>query len=78
MNLGHSHQMIVSETDKIQIEIPTPSEIIIHGIDKQKVGQFTAEVREKRPPEPCKGKGIRYAGEFTRCKEGKAGKGPKK
>jgi large subunit ribosomal protein L6 len=50
MNLGYSHQVIVSETDEIQIEAPTPNKIIIHGIDKQKVGQFAAEVREKRPP----------------------------
>ena len=78
MNLGYSHQVIVSETDEIQIEAPTPNKIIIHGIDKQKVGQFAAEVREKRPPEPYKGKGIRYAGEFVRRKEGKAGKGSKK
>lgn len=78
MNLGYSHQVIVSETDEIQIEAPTPNKIIIHGIDKQKVGQFAAEVREKRPPEPYKGKGIRYTGEFVRRKEGKAGKGSKK
>ena len=50
---------------------------VISGIDKQKVGQFAAEVREKRPPEPYKGKGIRYAGEYVRHKEGKAGKGAK-
>ena len=75
MNLGYSHQVIVSETDEVQIEAPGPNKIIIIGIDKQKVGQFAAEVREKRPPEPYKGKGIRYAGEFVRRKEGKTGKG---
>ena len=57
MNLGYSHQVIVSDTDDITIEAPTPNKIIINGIDKQKVGQFAAEVREKRPPEPYKGKG---------------------
>ena len=52
--------------------------IVVLGTDKQKVGQFAAEIREKRPPEPYKGKGIRYEGEFVRRKEGKAGKGAKK
>ncbi len=74
MNLGYSHQVIVSETDEIKIDVPEPLKIIINGIDKQKVGQFAAEVREKRPPEPYKGKGIRYAGEVIIRKEGKAGK----
>ena len=77
MNLGYSHQVIVSDTDDITIEAPTPNKIIINGIDKQKVGQFTAEVREKRPPEPYKGKGIKYVDEVIRRKEGKAGKGKK-
>lgn len=77
MNLGFSHQVTVSETDEIKIEVPGPNKIIISGIDKQKVGQFAAEVREKRPPEPYKGKGIRYTGEYVRLKEGKAGKGAK-
>ncbi len=75
MNLGYSHQVIVSEKDGITIDVPEPLKIIINGIDKQKVGQFAAEVREKRPPEPYKGKGIRYAGEVIIRKEGKAGKG---
>ena len=75
MNLGFSHQVIVDDTDDITIEVPDPNKIIIHGIDKQKVGQFAAEVREKRPPEPYKGKGIKYADEVIRRKEGKAGKG---
>ena len=78
MNLGFSHQVIVSDTDDITIEAPTPNLIIISGADKQKVGQFAAEVREKRPPEPYKGKGIKYADEVIRRKEGKAGKGGKK
>ena len=77
MNLGYSHQVVMSETDGISIEVPNPNKIIISGPDKQKVGQFAAEVREKRPPEPYKGKGIKYAGEYIRRKEGKAGKGAK-
>ena len=77
MNLGYSHQVVVSETDEIKIDVPNPNTIVISGIDKQKVGQFAAEVREKRPPEPYKGKGIRYQGEYVRHKEGKAGKGAK-
>ena len=60
MNLGYSHQVIVPETDDIQIEVPDANHIVIKGIDKQKVGQFAAEVRGKRPPEPYKGKGIKY------------------
>ena len=75
MNLGYSHQVILEENDDIKIEVPGPNSIIILGCDKQKVGQFAAEVREKRPPEPYKGKGIKYKDEFIRRKEGKAGKG---
>ncbi len=78
MNLGFSHQVIMSEFDGISIEVPNPNQIIISGPDKQVVGQFAAEVREKRPPEPYKGKGIKYADEVIRRKEGKAGKGAKK
>ncbi len=78
MNLGFSHQVIVSETDDIKIEVQGTNKIIISGIDKQAVGQFACEVRGKRPPEPYKGKGIRYAGEYIIRKEGKAGKGSKK
>ncbi|MDR1564084.1 MAG: 50S ribosomal protein L6 [Oscillospiraceae bacterium] len=77
MNLGYSHQVIMSETESISIEVPSPNKIVISGPDKQKVGQFAAEVREKRPPEPYKGKGIRYTGEYVRRKEGKAGKSKK-
>ncbi len=75
MNIGYSHQVTMSETDDITIDVPAPNKIIISGPDKQKVGQFAAEVREKRPPEPYKGKGIKYADEHIRRKEGKAGKG---
>jgi large subunit ribosomal protein L6 len=78
MNLGYSHQVIVPEIDGITIECPTANKIIILGPDKQQVGQFAAEVREKRPPEPYKGKGIKYVDEHIRRKEGKAGKGAKK
>ena len=73
MNLGYSHQVIVSEIPGITIEAPGPNQIIISGPDKQLVGQFAAEVREKRPPEPYKGKGIKYVEEHIRRKEGKAG-----
>ena len=78
MNLGYSHQVIVPSIDGITIECPSANKIVISGSDKQAVGQFAAEVREKRPPEPYKGKGIRYTGEVVRHKEGKAGKGAKK
>lgn len=74
LNIGYSHQVIMEDNADITIEVPDPNKIIINGIDKQKVGQFAAEVREKRPPEPYKGKGIRYVGEYVRRKEGKAGK----
>lgn len=77
MNLGFSHQVIVSEGNGITIDVPQPTKIIVNGIDKQAVGQFAAEIREKRPPEPYKGKGIRYTGERIIRKEGKAGKGKK-
>ena len=77
MNLGYSHKVIMEDNEDITIEVPDPNKIIIVGIDKQKVGQFAAEVREKRPPEPYKGKGIKYVDEVIRRKEGKAGKGGK-
>ena len=78
LNLGYSHQVIVSETEDIKLEVLQPNQIVVSGIDKQKVGQFACEVRAKRPPEPYKGKGIRYDGEVIIRKEGKAGKGAKK
>lgn len=77
MNLGYSHQVIIPEIDGITIDVPNATSIVVNGIDKQVVGQFAAEIREKRPPEPYKGKGIRYAGERIIRKEGKAGKGKK-
>ena len=78
LNLGYSHQVIMPEIDGITVEVPNNNSIIISGPDKQKVGQFAAEVREKRPPEPYKGKGIKYVDEYIRRKEGKAAKGGKK
>ena len=73
MNLGYSHQVIVEEIEGITLEAPTPNKIVVSGIDKQKVGQIAAEIRGKRPPEPYKGKGIKYTTETIRRKEGKAG-----
>ncbi|MCD7770244.1 MAG: 50S ribosomal protein L6 [Oscillospiraceae bacterium] len=73
MNLGYSHQVTVPDTDDITTEVPNPNQVIVKGIDKQKVGQFAAEVRAKRPPEPYKGKGIKYADEVIIRKEGKTG-----
>ncbi|MCH5321863.1 MAG: 50S ribosomal protein L6 [Eubacterium sp.] len=74
MNLGFSHQVTMEAPEGIKIECPSANTIIISGADKQKVGQFAAQVREKRPPEPYKGKGIKYSDEHIRRKEGKAGK----
>ena len=73
MRLGFSHEVFVDEIPGITIEVPGPNKIIIHGIDKQVVGQFAAEVRGKRPPEPYKGKGIKYSTEVIRRKVGKTG-----
>ncbi len=73
MRLGFSHEVIMDEIPGITIEVPAPNKIIIRGIDKQVVGQFAAEVRGKRPPEPYKGKGIKYTTEVIRRKVGKTG-----
>ena len=73
LNIGFSHQVTVSENDDIQIEVPDANHVVIKGIDKQKVGQFAADVRSKRPPEPYKGKDIKYDYEVVRRKEGKTG-----
>ena len=73
LNVGYSHQVIMPETEDIQIDVPDANHVVIKGIDKQKVGQFAAEVRGKRPPEPYKGKGIKYDYEVIRRKEGKTG-----
>ena len=77
LNIGFSHQVIMPAPEGITVETPNPNKIVISGPDKQMVGQFAAEVREKRPPEPYKGKGIKYVDEHIRRKEGKAGKGGK-
>jgi len=73
MRLGFSHEVIMEETNGITIEVPAPNKIIIRGVDKQAVGQSAAEVRGKRPPEPYKGKGIKYTTEVIRRKVGKTG-----
>jgi len=73
MNLGYSHQVIMEAPAGITVEVPNPNQIIISGYDKQLVGQFAANVREKRPPEPYKGKGIKYSDEVIRRKVGKTG-----
>ena len=73
MNLGYSHPVKVAEIEGITIDVPSQNQIVISGPDKQKVGQFAANVREKRPPEPYKGKGIKYADETIRRKVGKTG-----
>jgi large subunit ribosomal protein L6 len=71
LQLGYSHDIAYPIPQGIQIQVPKPTEIIVTGIDKQKVGQVAAEIRRFRPPEPYKGKGIRYSGEFIYRKEGK-------
>ena len=73
MNLGFSHDVIVPEIDGITIEVPNPNKVVVLGCDKQKVGQFAAEIREYRRPEPYKGKGIKYVDEVIRRKVGKTG-----
>ena len=73
LNIGYSHQVIIPEIDGITVDVTNPNTVVISGIDKQKVGQFAADVRAKRPPEPYKGKGIKYSDEVVRRKEGKTG-----
>ena len=74
LNLGYSHPIEVLEHDGMTIEVPDPNKIVISGIDKQKLGNFAANIRSHRRPEPYKGKGIRYEGEYIRRKVGKTGK----
>ena len=74
LNLGYSHPVVFEETDGITLEVPNANQVIVKGIDKQKVGQLSAEIRAKRPPEPYLGKGIKYSDERIRRKAGKAGK----
>ncbi len=71
LSVGYSHPVVVNPPDGISFEVPTPTQIVVKGIDKQKVGQVAADVRKVRPPEPYKGKGIRYAGEYVGRKVGK-------
>ena len=77
LNVGYSHDVTMTPPEGVTVEVPAPNKIIVNGYDKQKVGQFAAEVRGVRPPEPYKGKGIKYIDEVVRRKEGKAGKGGK-
>jgi large subunit ribosomal protein L6 len=71
LSVGFSHSVVIEPRQGISFEVPTPTEVIVKGIDKQQVGQTAAEVRRVRPPEPYKGKGIRYEGEYVRRKVGK-------
>jgi len=71
LNVGYSHPVVLKAPQGITFEVPTPTEVLVKGIDKQAVGQIAAEVRKVRPPEPYKGKGIRYEGEYVRRKVGK-------
>jgi large subunit ribosomal protein L6 len=71
LNVGYSHAVVMKAPDGITFDVPTPTQVIVKGIDKQRVGQVAAEIRAVRPPEPYKGKGIRYAGEYVRRKVGK-------
>jgi large subunit ribosomal protein L6 len=71
LNVGFSHPVVLKAPQGITFEVPTPTEVLVKGIDKQQVGQVAAEVRKVRPPEPYKGKGIRYEGEYVRRKVGK-------
>ena len=71
LNVGFSHSVVIKPRPGITFDVPVPTQVIVKGIDKQRVGQVAAEVRAVRPPEPYKGKGIRYAGEYVRRKVGK-------
>ncbi len=74
LSLGFSHPVVIKPEEGITFEVPAPTKIVVKGIDKQRVGQVAAEIRKIRPPEPYKGKGVRYAGEHVRRKLGKAAK----
>jgi len=71
LNVGYSHAVVMKAPDGISFDVPAPTQVIVKGIDKQRVGQVAAEIRAVRPPEPYKGKGIRYVGEYVRRKVGK-------
>lgn len=74
LSLGYSHPIIFKEENGITFEVPNSNVVVVHGIDKQAVGQIAAQIREKRPPEPYLGKGVKYTGEKIRRKAGKTGK----
>lgn len=74
LNLGYSHPIEVMDPEGITVEVPEPTKIVINGIDKQQLGNFAANIRAHRRPEPYKGKGVRYEGEYIRRKVGKTGK----
>ncbi len=74
LNLGHSHPIVFEEKDGITFDVPNSTTVVVNGIDKQTVGQIAAQIREKRPPEPYLGKGVKYTGEHIRRKAGKTGK----
>jgi large subunit ribosomal protein L6 len=71
LNVGFSHPVVIEPRPGITFEVPVPTQVVVKGVDKQRVGQTAAEVRSVRPPEPYKGKGIRYEGEYVRRKVGK-------
>jgi large subunit ribosomal protein L6 len=71
LDVGYSHPVVIKAPQGITFEVPTPTEIVVKGVAKQQVGQISAEIRKVRPPEPYKGKGIRYQGEYVRRKVGK-------
>ena len=75
LDVGYSHPVVIKAPQGITFEVPIPTEVLVKGVAKQQVGQIAAEIRKVRPPEPYKGKGIRYEGEFVRKKAGKAAKG---
>lgn len=74
LNVGYSHPVEIEPEEGLEIEVPSNTKIIVRGTNKERVGALAANIREVRPPEPYKGKGIRYEGEFVRRKEGKTGK----
>jgi large subunit ribosomal protein L6 len=74
LNVGYSHPVEIEPEEGIEVEVPTNTKVIVKGTDKERVGALAANIRGVRPPEPYKGKGIRYEGEFVRRKEGKTGK----
>ena len=78
LQVGYSHPVKITPRQGIEFEVPTPTQVVVRGIDKQMVGQTAAEIRKVRPPEPYKGKGIRYTGEKVRRKAGKTGTGATK